>query len=83
MVIENLPHMIQIQVRDSGIGFTTTQRDQLFTRFYRTEQARTHAQGTGLGLSIVNTILENAHATIEATSKGEGMGATFTVRLAY
>ncbi len=81
--IENLPHIVQIQVRDSGIGFTETQRDQLFTRFYRTEKARTHAQGTGLGLSIVNTILENAQATIEATSNGEGMGATFTVKLAY
>lgn len=83
LTIEKLPHAVQIQVRDSGIGFTETQGDQLFTRFYRTEQARTHAQGTGLGLSIVNTILENAHGTIEATSKGEGMGATFTVKLAY
>lgn len=83
LVIENLPKLIQIQVCDSGIGFSETQRDQLFTRFYRTEQARTHAQGTGLGLSIVNTILENAHGSIEATSKGEGMGATFTVKLSY
>lgn len=83
LAIENLPHAVKIQVRDSGIGFTEAQRDQLFTRFYRAEQARTHAQGTGLGLSIVNTILENVHGTIEATSKGEGMGATFTVQLAY
>ncbi|HRF98632.1 MAG TPA: ATP-binding protein, partial [Aggregatilineales bacterium] len=78
-----LPHQVIIQVSDTGIGFTDTQQAQLFTRFYRTEDARTHAQGTGLGLSIVNSILENAHATLEATSAGIGKGAVFTVRFAY
>lgn len=81
--VQHHPHMVLIRVRDTGIGFAMSQHHLLFTRFYRTEQARIQASGTGLGLSIVKAILTNAHATIEAFSQGEGMGATFTVTFVY
>ena len=42
---------------------------------------RKGGKGTGLGLSITNRIVSQHHGEIHAASPGEGMGATFTVRL--
>jgi signal transduction histidine kinase len=38
-------------------------------------------QGTGLGLSITNRIVSQHGGEIFATSPGEGLGSTFTVRI--
>lgn len=68
-----------IRVRDTGIGFTNKQMSQLFTRFYRSEEARTDFEGTGLGLSIVKSVLDQYGASITANSKGIGQGSEFVV----
>jgi signal transduction histidine kinase len=68
-----------IQVRDTGLGFSPEQAEQLFTRFYRSEEARVHNEGNGLGLSIARGALNQCGATITAESAGNGQGATFTV----
>lgn len=72
---------IVIQVRDTGIGFNTDDHQQLFTRFYRTDLARSNFEGNGLGLSIVEAILQRYNATIRAESAGSGHGATFSVQI--
>ncbi|MGQ9904935.1 MAG: sensor histidine kinase, partial [Anaerolineae bacterium] len=70
-----------MRVCDTGIGFTPEQADQLFNRFYRSEQARASFDGHGLGLSIAQAVLQQYGARISAESAGIGRGATFTVMI--
>ncbi len=71
---------IRLSVEDTGQGFSKTEADQLFTRFYRTPEVRAqHIPGTGLGLAIVHEIMKQNHGRIEAKSAGIGGGASFVV----
>lgn len=79
--VEQKAGYLLLRVRDTGIGFNPAQSDELFTRFYRSEQARRDFEGNGLGLSIVKSILAHYGASISASSDGIGRGATFTVRV--
>jgi signal transduction histidine kinase len=38
-------------------------------------------QGTGLGLFLVRSIIKQHGGSVTAASRGEGTGATFTIRL--
>lgn len=66
---------VQVDVQDSGPGFSPGVQARLFNRFYSTK-----AQGMGLGLNISQTIIEAAGGTMEAASPAEG-GALFSFRL--
>ncbi len=81
VTVAHTPQAFNIQVCDTGIGFSEEQRTHLFERFYRTETVRGRYSGNGLGLSIVEAILEHYTGQIEASSPGTGKGAAFTVRL--
>jgi signal transduction histidine kinase len=71
-----------IRVSDTGIGIRPDFLPYVFDRFRQAEGSitRTHG-GLGLGLSIVRHLIELHGGTAEVESEGEGMGATFTVRL--
>jgi len=70
-----------IEVTDTGIGIAPGDQAQLFTRFFRTDQAHAYAvPGSGLGLSIAKAITELHGGIITATSL-EGVGSTFRVTL--
>jgi two-component system sensor histidine kinase MtrB len=46
-------HAVAVVVRDHGVGFSASQSQQVFNRFWRADPARTRTVGgTGLGLSI-------------------------------
>lgn len=54
----------------------------VFERFRRVDSSTTRAQdGLGLGLAIASQLVELHGGTISAQSRGEGLGATFTVKL--
>ncbi len=73
--------MVEISVRDEGIGIPERDHDRIFERFYRVESTRSAtAGGTGLGLSIVRHVVANHDGSVEVDSE-EGLGATFTLRL--
>ncbi|MAE85379.1 MAG: PAS domain-containing sensor histidine kinase [Flammeovirgaceae bacterium] len=73
--------VIQIRVKDEGIGIPKKEQSKLFQRFYRAENA-TNIQGTGLGLNIVKRYLDLLKGEISFTSK-EGLGTEFIVNFPY
>lgn len=65
-------------VTDSGIGVSKEEQARIFSRFYRTDEAKKmDTEGVGLGLSVSKEILEKHHGKIGVTSEGEGKGSTF------
>jgi signal transduction histidine kinase len=73
---------VAIAVRDTGRGIRAEVLPHVFDRFHQATIAdRAKHGGLGLGLAIVRSIAERHGGAVEATSAGEGKGATFTVRL--
>ena len=73
---------LQIRVSDSGLGISPDFLPFIFERFRQADGTTTRQHGgLGLGLAIVRHLIELHGGTIEAASAGEGLGATFTVRL--
>lgn len=71
-----------VQVQDQGIGIDTAHLKRIFRRFYRVPvRSVLRRQGTGLGLFLVQSIARQHGGNVEASSHGEGHGATFTLRL--
>jgi signal transduction histidine kinase len=73
-----------IEVEDDGPGVPAADRERIFERFTRLDDARTRESGGfGLGLAIVRDIAERHHATIEVTdaAAGPGSGARITIRI--
>jgi signal transduction histidine kinase len=68
-----------LEVADTGIGISPSDREQIFEPFFRSEVTARHAiQGAGLGLAIVKMIVEAHEATLSVESE-EGAGTTFRV----
>ncbi|MFD1551286.1 hybrid sensor histidine kinase/response regulator [Putridiphycobacter roseus] len=67
---------LKIEIKDKGIGIPLADQAQLFTRFYRAENA-INIKGTGLGLVIVKSYLNLLHGSIDFKSI-ENEGTTFT-----
>jgi two-component system OmpR family sensor kinase len=68
-------------VEDDGPGIPADQRERVFNRFHRMDEARDRASGgTGLGLAIVRAIADAHGGTVTAGVSPEG-GARFELRL--
>ncbi|MGG7465641.1 MULTISPECIES: sensor histidine kinase [unclassified Plantibacter] len=73
--------VVEIAVTDQGVGIPDEDRDRVFERFFRVDQARSrHTGGTGLGLSIVKHTVQNHGGEVKVWSQ-LGRGSTFTIRL--
>ncbi len=74
---------ILVSVEDNGVGISAEALPQIFRAFEQGDAAGQHRYGgLGLGLAISQAIVEAHGGTIQADSKGVGLGATFTVILA-
>ncbi|MCU1420210.1 ATP-binding protein [Mycetocola sp.] len=73
--------IVEIAVTDQGVGIPEDDRDRVFERFFRVDQARSrNTGGTGLGLSIVKHTVQNHGGEVKVWSL-VGRGSTFTVRI--
>ncbi len=73
--------IVEISVKDQGIGIPVNDLDRIFERFYRVDQARSRVTGgTGLGLAIVKHVCQNHGGECTVWSE-PGVGSTFTLRL--
>ena len=73
-----------IEVEDDGPGVPAADRERIFERFTRLDDARSRESGGfGLGLAIVRDIVERHHGTIEVTdaAAAPGTGARFTIHI--
>ncbi|GAA2717011.1 two-component sensor histidine kinase [Actinoplanes palleronii] len=72
---------VELVVEDDGDGIPAGQRERVFERFVRLDEARDRdAGGSGLGLAIVREIVTGHQGTVTITESALG-GACFTVRL--
>jgi signal transduction histidine kinase len=73
--------LVFISVRDRGIGIPAHEQAQVFSKFFRGEQARARGiRGTGIGLAMVAEIAR-AHRGRVAVESEPGEGSTFTIVL--
>lgn len=73
--------IVEISVKDQGIGIPGHDLDRIFERFYRVDPARSRSTGgTGLGLAIVKHVCQNHGGECTVWSE-VNTGSTFTLRL--
>ncbi len=76
---ENIPE-VDIRVQDYGMGIAPTDIPELFTRFFRGQNAvQEQIPGTGLGLAIVEKII-HLHGGVITVESTLGAGTKFEVR---
>ena len=73
--------MLQISVRDTGLGISPEDLPHIFERSFRGDKSRTPGiEGHGLGLAIAKSITERHGGAIRCEST-EGEGSVFTIEL--
>ncbi len=80
--LERVDNFAEIQIQDTGKGISAGFLPYVFDYFRQADGTITRQfGGLGLGLAIARNLTELHGGSIKAESLGEGMGATFTVRL--
>jgi signal transduction histidine kinase/CheY-like chemotaxis protein len=76
--------ILEISVRDTGIGMTSGQLATVFDEYARfnTENSSRWVIGTGLGLPVTKKLVEEMGGRIEVKSE-MGQGSVFIVRIPY
>jgi CheY-like chemotaxis protein len=73
---------LELSVFDTGSGIQPEFLPFVFDRFRQQESSISRTQpGLGLGLAIVRHLTEMHGGTVQVTSPGPGLGATFTIKL--
>lgn len=71
---------VVFRVKDRGAGIPASERDRVFTPFYRLPGRSADGQSTGLGLSIARRLAEAQGGTLTYANR-DGGGAIFELRL--
>ncbi|HZE92424.1 MAG TPA: ATP-binding protein, partial [Rhizobacter sp.] len=74
--------VVEITVRDNGVGIAPELLPRVFDLFIQADQALHRSQGgLGIGLSLVKRIVTMHGGEVRADSEGLGLGSEFTVSL--
>ena len=77
----NVPRILQLVVKDSGIGIPKDKREKIFERFFQNDIPDSMVnQGSGIGLAITKEFVKLHNGTITVESE-PGQGSCFTVLL--
>ncbi|MEY2818918.1 MAG: hypothetical protein RL275_2381, partial [Chloroflexota bacterium] len=77
IIEEEGKNLVQISVRDTGVGIPQDRMKEIFEPFHQLDGSSTRRYGgTGLGLSLVRQIVE-AHGSLLDVKSTEGKGTTF------
>lgn len=80
--LRQLGNLAQVRVLDTGKGISPDFLPHVFEYFRQADSTTTRKfGGLGLGLAIVRQIVEMHGGNVRAESRGENLGATFTVQL--
>lgn len=81
LILEHTQRHASIQVRDTGIGISPQEQEQIFRRFYRVDRGRSRYKGgTGLGLAIAVAIAQSHQGSLQVQSE-LNRGSTFILKL--
>lgn len=71
-----------LSVTDQGIGISKENLDLIFSKFFRSNEAKhTDTEGMGIGLFVTKNIVNRHRGKVFAKSEGVGLGSTFFLRL--
>ncbi len=73
--------IIEITVKDTGIGIAETNLEKIFVRFFQVDD-NSKQTGTGIGLALTKELVKLHKGNISVQSK-EGKGSKFTIHLPY
>lgn len=97
IVLKVVGNLMEVSVKDSGMGIATDDLPHIFKRFYTADKSRTRSvdgsglaavqdhlgQSSGLGLAIASKIVAGHNSMLQVTSTlGEGTTFTFSLKLA-
>jgi len=69
--------MVEVVIKDNGIGFIPELKDQIFNYGFTTRKTG----GMGFGLHFCANYIQSIGGSIKAESEGSGKGATFIIKI--
>jgi K+-sensing histidine kinase KdpD len=81
VAVHQVGHRVELLVDDEGPGVPESERQRIFSRFYRGEgEAVVRTRGVGIGLSVVHDLTTRMGGTVTVSDAPSG-GARFRVEL--
>ncbi len=80
--ISSWDKFVIVRLSDSGVGMTDTDKEHLFTLFYRGEQQDKAIEGHGIGMALSQRIIQLHEGNITVHSE-QGKGTTFVIELPH
>jgi len=86
LTLKKLNNIAELSVRDTGIGLSKDEIQELFKKFTKIANPQNNRLGidlgsTGLGLHIASEIIHLHNGTLKAESSGKNKGSTFTFQI--
>lgn len=73
---DRMGNKLRVRIRDSGIGISYKNQEQMFRSFSRLGQENSGIEGSGVGLVITKNLMEAMGGKLDFESE-EGVGSTF------